>query len=128
MTTVLDASAVLALLYREPGHEQVAEMLAGAVMSTVNWAEVVQKLVQRGHPAPMVAAEGARSLGVQVVPFVPADAVRTGLLWSATRRAGLSLGDRACLALAQRLPEGVAVTADHAWADLDFGVTVQLIR
>ena len=57
MSSVLDASAVLALLYREPGHERVAEQIAGAVVSTVNWAEIVQKLAQRGHPAPVAAAD-----------------------------------------------------------------------
>lgn len=128
MTPVLDASAVMALLYREPGHERVAELLAEAVVSAVNWAEVVQKLVQRGHPAPISAAEGVRSLGVEIVPFSPAEAVRTGLLWPGTRRAGLSLGDRACLAVAHRLPKGVAVTADRVWADLDIDVTIELIR
>jgi ribonuclease VapC len=128
VTPVLDASALLALLYREPGHEQVADSLDGAVVSAVNWAEVLQKLAQRGHPAPTSAADGITSLGVQVVPFGRADAACAGLLWSVTRRAGLSLGDRACLAVAQRVPDGVAVTADRAWADLDLGVTVRLIR
>ncbi len=128
MTPVLDASAVLALLYREPGHDQVAGLLDGAVVCTVNWTEIVQKLAQRGHPDPSAAVEGVRSLGVHVLPFTPADAVCAGLLWSRTRSAGLSLGDRACLAVAQGIPEGVAVTADQAWIGLDQEVTVQLIR
>lgn len=128
MTAVLDASAVLALIYREPGHDYVANILSSAVVSTVNWAEVVAKLAQRGHPNPAAAAEGVRSLGVQVLPFIPADALRAGLLWPKTRGAGLSLGDRACLAVAAGIPEGVAVTSDRAWAELDVGVEVQLIR
>lgn len=128
MSVVLDASAVLALLYREPGHEQVTDMLDAAVVSTVNWAEVIQKLVQRGHPVPMAAAEGVRSLGVQVAPFTSADAVHAGLLWAETRHAGLSLGDRACLAIAQRIPDAVVVTADRAWANLGLAVTVRLLR
>jgi PIN domain nuclease of toxin-antitoxin system len=128
MTVVLDASAVLALIYREPGHEQVAELLNGAVVSTVNWAEIVQKLAQRDHPHPAVVAEGVRSLGVRVLPFTPADAVRAGLLWRITRDKGLSLGDRAYLAVAASVPHGIAVTADRAWADLDLDTDVRVIR
>ncbi|MPZ85691.1 MAG: PIN domain-containing protein [Actinophytocola sp.] len=128
MTAVLDASAVLALLYREPGHDQVAEMLAGAVVSTVNWSEIVQKLGQRGHPAPGAAAEGLQSLGVHVRPFTVDDATRAALLWPATRRVGLSLGDRACLAVASGVPEGVAVTADKAWTTLGLDIPVLLVR
>ncbi len=78
MTAVLDASAVLTLLYREPGHDQVAELIGGAVVCTVNWTEIVQKLAQRGHPDPAAAAEGVRSLGVHVLPFTPADAACSG--------------------------------------------------
>jgi ribonuclease VapC len=75
VTAVLDASAVLALLYREPGHEQVTQVLAGAVISTVNWAEVIAKLDQRGHPDPTAAAEAVRALGVQVLAFTTTHAV-----------------------------------------------------
>lgn len=128
MSAVLDASAVLALLYREPGHERVAEQLAGAVVSTVNWAEIVQKLAQRGHPAPVAAADAVRSLGVHVLAFTADDAVRAAQLWPTTRSVGLSLGDRACLAVAAGIPDGVAVTADQAWSTLDLRVPVQQIR
>lgn len=98
------------------------------MVCAVNWAEVVQKLEQRGHPDPVTAVEGIRALGVHVLPFTPADAVSAGMLWSQTRTAGLSLGDRACLAVARGIPEGVAVTADQAWLGLDLKVAVQLIR
>jgi PIN domain nuclease of toxin-antitoxin system len=100
VTAVLDASAVLALLYREPGHERIAEQLTGAVVSTVNWTEIIQKLAQRGHPAPVAAADAVRSLGVHVLPFTADDAARAALLWPSTRSIGLSLGNRACLAVA----------------------------
>ena len=128
MTAVLDASAVLALLYREPGHDQVADMLTDAVISTVNWSEIVQKLGQRGHPNPAAAAEGLRSLGVHVRPFMVDDANCAALLWPATRSAGLSLGDRACLAVAAGVPDGTAVTADKAWITLGLDIPIQLIR
>jgi ribonuclease VapC len=127
VTAVLDASAVLALIYREPGHERVAEQLNGAVVSAVNWSEVVQKLMQLSHPAPRNAAEAIRSLGVDVEPFHPDAAVETAELWPRTRAAGLSLGDRACLATA-RLLNATAVTADQTWSRVDAGVDVELIR
>lgn len=120
---------MLALIYREPGHEAVAELLAGSMVSAVNWAEVVAKLAQRGHPDPSAAADAIRALGIDVVPFTAAHAVAVGLLWPSTRGAGLSLGDRACLALASMTADGVAVTSDQAWAKVDLaGVEVRLIR
>ena len=128
MTAVLDASAVLALIYREPGHDQVAEALPGAVVSAVNWAEVVAKLAQREHPDPAAAAEAVRALGARVLPFTAAHAVAAGLLWTTTRTAGLSLGDRACLAVAASTPDGVALTSDRAWSSLTVETTVHLIR
>lgn len=126
MTAVLDSSAVIALLRQEPGHQVVADHLSDAVISTVNWAEIVQKVLTRGWP--MSAVRGLRSLGVHVLPFTAAEAERSAELWEVTRSAGLSLGDRACLAVTVGIPDGTAVTADRAWADLDVGVPVQLIR
>ncbi len=125
---VLDASAVLALVYREPGHDQVLDRLPGAVISSVNWAEIVAKLAQRQHPDPAAAAEAVRALGIEVIAFSTAHAVRAGLLWSSTRAAGLSLGDRACLALAAATPDAVTLTSDRAWVNLAIDTTIQLIR
>jgi PIN domain nuclease of toxin-antitoxin system len=128
VTYVLDASALLALLYREPGHGRVADLLDGAVISSVNWSETLAKLVQRGL-ADHSAVQALLALGVDVVPFGRTDAERAARLWSAGRACGLSLGDRACLAVAQAQTDGVAVTADKVWADLDLpDVTVELIR
>jgi ribonuclease VapC len=128
VTAVLDASAILALIYREDGHDQVAAQIRGAVISAVNFSEVVQKLVQNGHPAPAEAAGVVLSLGATVAAFTAAEAVDTALLRTSTRGGGLSLGDRACLAVAGSVPEGRAVTADRAWARVDTGVPVDLIR
>jgi ribonuclease VapC len=128
VTVVLDASAVLALLYREPGHEIVAELLDGAVISAVNWSEVLTKLTQRGL-TDRAPAEALLALGVDVLPFNEGDAQRAANLWPIGRAAGLSLGDRACLALAQDELGRTAVTADKIWAKLSIpNVTVQLIR
>jgi PIN domain nuclease of toxin-antitoxin system len=95
-------------------------------MSAVNWSETVQKSVARG-----VIVEGLRAeieaLGVTIVPFGAAEAEECALLWSQTMQAGLSLGDRACLALARR--EGTpAVTSDSSWSSLAVAVQVELIR
>ena len=128
MTAVLDASAVLALIYREEGHDRVAEQVMGSAISAVNFSEVVQKLEQHGHPAPVEAAGIVLSLGATVAAFTAVEAVEAALLWSRTRGSGLSLGDRACLAVAAALPDGRAVTADRAWADLGTGVPVDVIR
>jgi ribonuclease VapC len=123
---VLDASAVLAWLYDEPGADVVDGLLAGAVLSTVNLAEVWQKLDDRGADADRAAAR-LRLLGVRTEPFSDEDARLTGSLWRIGRSAGLSLGDRCCLALATRLG-GVALTADRSWAEVSPAVPVQLVR
>lgn len=128
MSVVLDASAILALIYREPGHDRVTAALPGATASAVNWAEVLTTLVRRGHPDPTTAAEAIRALGIEVTPFTPHQAVRAGLLWTTTRTAGLSLGDRACLAMADTSNTEIVLTSDRAWADLDTTTPVELIR
>lgn len=123
---VLDASALLALLDGEPGQETVAPLIPGAVIGTVNLAEVVGKLAERGMlEAEIREALDGLALGVQ--PVDEAIAYATGMLRPATREYGLSLGDRACLALAATL--GLpAYTADRVWAELDLDIQVRLIR
>lgn len=128
MTAVLDASALLTLLYREPGHETVAGLVEGSVISAVNWSEVVQKLAQRGVAEPAAIITSLLALGVTVLYFSRADAEAAARLWPAVRARGLSLGDRAWLAVAQALPRAIAVTADTAWADIDAGVEVLVVR
>jgi len=123
---LLDASAVLARLFREPGAERVAASLPGALVSAVNYAEVVGKLIDFRTPVE-AAAVVASDLGLVVAPFEASDAAEAGLLRAVTRPLGLSLGDRACLALARRLDLPV-LTADRAWVELDLGVEVVLIR
>ncbi|WP_219419654.1 type II toxin-antitoxin system VapC family toxin [Pseudonocardia nigra] len=123
---VLDASAVLAWLRDEPGASVVDPLLDGGVVSTVNWSEIWQKLDQRGVDADR-ATRRLRVLGVGVQPLTVEDAVTAAQFWDRTRKVGLSLGDRCCLALAARLKRP-AVTADTAWADLDLDLTVRTIR
>ncbi len=123
--TVLDSSALLALLGREAGWETVADVLPGTLLSTVNLAEVVAKLIDRGVP-PDQARLAIEATGVELVGFDPEQAYVCGELRPATRDAGLSLGDRACLALA-RSRACPALTADRAWARLS-DVEITLIR
>lgn len=123
---VLDASAVLAWLQSEPGAEVVQSHLGDAVVGAVNFAEIHQKLAQHGVDADRTTRL-LRTLGVRVEPFDAADALTASRLWPATRAAGLSLGDRCCLAVAARLG-GPAVTADIAWSSLEVGVNVVSIR
>lgn len=125
--SVLDASAVLALLNQEPGSSRVVAAVAdGASISAVNLSEVVAKLVEYGMPiADVRTALDSLSLDVQV--FDVDLAYAGGLLRPSTRAAGLSLGDRACLALAERL-SCPALTADRAWRNLPVAVPVEIIR
>jgi len=123
---VLDASAVLALLQKEAGHEKVATALAGARISTVNLAEVGSRLANLGRSAVQVRAV-LLALGLRIVTFDQDQAFEAARLRPLTRSLGLSLSDRACLALArlQRLP---AMTTDRAWRNLSLGIQIAVIR
>ena len=123
---VLDASAVLAFLLSEPGADVVAEAMTDAALSSVNYAEITSKLVERGDDADSACLRVAR-LGLDVVNFDQAQARDVAALRATTKARGLSLGDRACLALGRRLARPV-MTGDRVWADLPHGVGVKLIR
>ncbi len=122
---VLDASALLALLNREPGHEEIARIITHAAISAVNLSEVAAKLAESGMPGEEIrnALEG---LALETHDFGRELAFQAGLLRPSTRSRGLSLGDRACLALGQQLNLPV-LTTDRAWEGLDLGVEVRLI-
>lgn len=122
---VLDASAVLALLNREPGGERVEDYLADGVISAVNAAEVLSKLADAGLTAGE-AKESLSLLGISIVAFELRDAEAVAALRGHTKSKGLSLGDRACLALGLRLG-AVVVTAERSWAGLKIG-RVETIR
>ncbi|MBN8869947.1 MAG: type II toxin-antitoxin system VapC family toxin [Solirubrobacterales bacterium] len=131
-TAVLDASALIAFLHGEDGQEVVASALVGrATISVVNWAEVLSKVaMDGGDPVALEADYRERGLlgrSLSIEPMTDADCVEVARLRPLTVKQGLSLADRACLVLAERL--GVpALTTDRVWADADVAVEVQLIR
>lgn len=123
---VLDASALLATIHREPGADRVADILPRSAMSTVNLAEAFQSVLEHGLSVEGLASR-VESFGVLLEPPIVADAERAAALRPTTRDSGLSLADRFCLALAERLG-ATAVTADRAWTLSDHGTPVELIR
>jgi ribonuclease VapC len=124
---VLDASAILAVLKREPGRDRVIEaMLVGATLSTVNLCEVAAFFARAGRAVPSLA-EDLRRLGLAIEPLTTEDAMEAGDMIRDTAAAGLSLADRSCLALAKRLGQRV-LTADCAWSGLNLGIEVVLVR
>jgi len=127
--SILDASALIAFLHDEPGADAVVEALAAtAAMSVVNWAETLSKVAADGDDPQRVADSLQLSdAPLQLEPLTEGDCVAIARLRPLTRARGLSLADRACLALAQRLDLPI-LTADREWASLDVGVRVQLVR
>ena len=126
MSVVLDASALLAFLHEEPGGERVSPVLEGAHVSAVNWSEVLQKSLRRDVDIDGMQQEFIE-VGVIFEPFTPEQAETAARLFTWTRNHGLSLADRACLALAvdKGLP---AMTADRAWGELGLDIEVRIIR
>jgi ribonuclease VapC len=128
IVAVLDASALLALLLGEPGKEKVREVLAESAISVVNFGEVAGLLARSGMP-PTSIRQVLDPLPSERVAMDEELAYAVGFLLPVTKSAGLSFGDRACLALALRL--GVrALTADKNWSGVASaaGVTIELIR
>jgi PIN domain nuclease of toxin-antitoxin system len=130
VTVVLDTSAVLAVIFGEDGAERVAPLLlpSAAMISAVNLAEIATKLIERDYSDEDVRIT-VDDLRAMARPLDTETAILTGLLRRPTRSRGLSLGDRACLALART--EGcAAVTADRNWRDIAaaVGVPIEVIR
>jgi ribonuclease VapC len=128
---VLDASALLALLLEETGGRRVADVVRdGAFVSAVNWAEVLTRLVQAGGD-PVTAAARALPSGdaglLSLVPYDDEQARETARIWVKTQRLGLSLADRAALALA-RVRGLPVLTSDRAWRSLHLSIKIEVIR
>lgn len=126
MSVVFDSSALLAITFEEEGAEIAAQALNDGIISAVNASEVITRYIDLGASEDDARAS-LLAFGLRIYPFDESLAIATGLMRSATRDAGLSLGDRACLALAIREQSSV-LTADRAWAALDLDIAVELIR
>ncbi len=123
---VFDASAFLAIVRNEPGADAAIAKLPGAAMSAVNASEALMHGAEKGAPVDMMR-QLLRSHRVDLVTFGEDLAVATAQLRAATKKAGLSFADRACIATAVRL-DATVVTADRVWGDLDLPCAVELIR
>ena len=123
---VLDASAVLAVANSEPGQEKVRPFLQRSVIGAVNLSEVLGKLVEKGMTLAQ-AEDDVRQFVGEVVPLDFSLASLTAELFPLAKPFGLSLGDRACLALGKQLNLTV-LTAEQNWAKLNIGVQIELIR
>ncbi|MGH9657267.1 MAG: type II toxin-antitoxin system VapC family toxin [Bryobacteraceae bacterium] len=123
---VLDASVVLALVNREAGYQRMTEFLLTGAISSVNLSEVAAKLCERGLSDAVVQRD-LSSLGLEVVEFDAALAFRAAALRPLTRKAGLSLADRACLATAAAL-DRPALTLDRTWSRVPAGVEIRMLR
>jgi len=123
---VLDASAILAYMFREASYTEVGKVINHSCLSTVNLSEVLNRFVRDGHDVDEVLRKIQLS-PVEIIPFTAAHAAIAARLLPSTQPRGLSLGDRACLALAldRNLP---AMTADQTWLELDIAVEIKVIR
>jgi ribonuclease VapC len=127
-SVVVDSSAVLAMVYGEPGGERVHVAIISPLhvvsISAVNWCEVLTKLCQK---SPIMTAEKLTAIlpGVEIVPFGQAEAVRVATLAKSCPQ--ISLGDRACLALAGSL-DATAWTADKIWEKLQVATRIEMLR
>ena len=122
----LDASAFLAFLFREKGSDRVGPHVDDSCLSAVNLSEVIGRFVRDGHDHREVLNR-ILATSIEIVPFDASDAALAASLIPATRPLGLSLGDRACLALA--IKRGIpALTADQTWARLSLDVEIEVVR
>ncbi len=126
MKYIIDASAVIAVLQLESGHERVSDALIDSAISAVNLVETGTKLIDNGL-APSQVKEAIELLELPVIELDEELSWLAINLRSKTRHKGLSLADRVCLALAIR-EDAIALTADKIWADLDIGCKIELIR
>lgn len=124
----MDTSALLAYLWKEPGEARIAHLLTTGrcLLGATNLAELISKVTERGLPASEVPVL-VDSLNIEIVPLSRQQAELAGILRLTTRHLGLSLGDRACLALARTL-DGKVITADRLWLSLDPGIEIECIR
>ncbi len=123
---VVDSSVLIGIIRRERGHEKLAEVVRGGTISAVNYSDVITHMTDLDID-PTDWRAGLESFQMIVAPFDLEQCEAAGILRRETRHIGLSLGDRACLALARTLGTAV-LTADRDWAKLDIGIDIRLVR
>ena len=123
---VLDTSVIMAILLDEPGQDVAATLVSGAVLSSVNFAEILTKCLEKTVPLD-VALDYIRDSEIETASFDADVAVIAGRLFATARKGVLSLGDRACIATAIS-QKATVVTADRVWAELNLPCPVELIR
>ncbi|MCF6219639.1 MAG: type II toxin-antitoxin system VapC family toxin [Robiginitomaculum sp.] len=126
MSIILDSSAVLALLWKEPGAKIVAKSIGRSSISAVNASEVIAKMVDRGIDG-ATAERVLLTLGMNIISFDAPTSILAGQIRHTTKSLGLSLGDRSCIALGI-IKKRKVLTADRAWAKIDMGIQIELIR
>ena len=129
---ILDASALLAYLHDEPGADEVENALnQGSYISIINWAEVLSKIADLGEDPQEIVQhfeeEGLLGSSLDILEFTKEDALTVARLRPVTRSFGLSFGDRACIALGQRLNLPI-LTSDRSWTNLNLNIQINLIR
>jgi PIN domain nuclease of toxin-antitoxin system len=125
-SVVLDASALIALLRSEPGAEVVARSITSAIISAVNYSEVLKKAIERGAPLE-TAASRIEDLGIGIVSFDEGHAAISAALYPEGKPHGMSFADRACLALGVQR-KLMVLTAEEKMALVNIAIKVRLIR
>lgn len=124
---LLDASALLALIFAEQGADRIEEIWNDTSISAINLSEAVAKMGDRNLSPERIDLILRLVDGTVIIPFDRPIAIAAGRLREATKPFGLSLADRGCLATAQATGR-IAVTADRAWRELDLGIAIEVIR
>lgn len=123
---VIDTSAIMSILLDEQGQDVAANLAPGAIISSVNFAEIITKCIEKAVP-PGVAQDYIRDSNIDVVEFTAQHAILVGELFKVARKGVLSLGDRACIATAIKRGATI-VTADRVWAELNLPCKIELVR
>lgn len=126
MSVILDASALLALLFDEPGGDVVLPLAKGSRLLSVNFSEVIQRVVATGGAAEQ-AEQAIDRLEIAIIPFDRRLARAAADLREPTKFIGASLADRACLALGQTSSLPI-LSGDRDWCKLDLGIEIRMIR